>query len=149
MRENNTDLYIDHKKKLEHLSDLVMLSMADNIISHGEQLFLDNHANFLGIKTEEYYDVLLNPEKYQFNIPLTQKERIEQLFYLANFSFSDGEILGDEVSIMEKIAIDLGFDRVRIDKLIRKAVHLAINQYTLEKFSKKIKKFLKKYPLSP
>jgi uncharacterized tellurite resistance protein B-like protein len=148
MSEDNTDLNNDHKKKLEHLSDLVMLSMADSNISHGEQIFLDNYANYLGVKKEEYHDVLLNPERYQFNIPVTEKERIEQLYYLVKFSFSDGEILSDEVNRMEKIAMDLGFGKERMDKLIRKAIHLVINKYEFEKFSKKINKFLNKYPLS-
>lgn len=148
MEKDNTELNIEYKKKLEHLSDLIMLSMADNIISHEEQLFLDNYAIFLGINKKDYHDVLLNPEKYQFNIPITEKERIEQLYYLVKFSFSDGEILSDEVVRMEEIAIDLGFGKERMDKLIRKAIHLIINQYKLEKFSKKINKFLTKYPLS-
>jgi hypothetical protein len=147
MSEENTGLDLDYKKKLKHLSDLVMLSLADNIISHGEQLFLDKYANYLGVTKEEYHDVLLNPEKYQYNIPVTEKERIEQLFYLVKFSFSDGEILNDEVTRMEKIALDLGFGKERMDKLIRKAIHLVINNYKLEKFSKKIIKFLNKYPL--
>jgi hypothetical protein len=147
MSEENTGLDLDYKKKLKHLSDLVMLSLADNIISHGEQLFLDKYANNLGVTKEEYHDVLLNPEKYQYNIPVTEKERIEQLFYLVKFSFSDGEILNDEVTRMEKIALDLGFGKERMDKLIRKAIHLVINNYKLEKFSKKIIKFLNKYPL--
>lgn len=148
MSEDNIDLNIDHKKKLEHLSDLVLLSMADNVISHGEQLFLDDYANDLGVTNEEYHNVLLNPEEYQYNIPVTEKERIEQLYYLVKFSFSDGEILTDEVNRMEKIATDLGFGKERMDKLIRKAIHLVINKYELEKFSKKINKFLNKYPLS-
>jgi hypothetical protein len=147
MSEENTGLDLDYKKKLKHLSDLVMLSLADNIISHGEQLFLDKYANNLGVTKEEYHDVLLNPEKYQYNIPVTEKERIEQLFYLVKFSFSDGEILNDEVTRMEKIALVLGFGKERMDKLIRKAIHLVINNYKLEKFSKKIIKFLNKYPL--
>jgi hypothetical protein len=148
MIEDNIDFNLEYKKKLEHLSDLVMLSMADNVISHDEQLFLDDYANYLEITKEEYQDVLLNPDRYQYNIPLTEDERIEQLYYLVKFSFSDGEILSVEVTIMEKIALDLGFGKERMDKLIRKAIHLVINNYKIEKFSKKITKFLKKYPLS-
>ena len=148
MIEDNIDFNLEYKKKLEHLSDLVMLSMADNVISHDEQLFLDDYANYLEITKEEYQNVLLNPERYQYNIPVTEKERIEQLYYLVKFSFSDGEILSVEVTIMEKIALDLGFGKERMDKLIRKAIHLIINNYKIEKFSKKITKFLKKYPLS-
>lgn len=148
MIEDNIDFNLEYKKKLEHLSDLVMLSMADNVISHDEQVFLDDYVNYLEITKEEYHDVLLNPERYQYNIPLTEKERIEQLYYLVKFSFSDGEILSVEVSSMEKTALDLGFGKERMDKLIRKAIHLVINNYKIEKFSKKITKFLKKYPLS-
>lgn len=148
MIEDNIDFNLEYKKKLEHLSDLVILSMADNVISHDEQLFLDDYANYLEITKEEYQNVLLNPERYQYNIPVTEKERIEQLYYLVKFSFSDGEILSVEVTIMEKIALDLGFGKERMDKLIRKAIHLIINNYKIEKFSKKITKFLKKYPLS-
>ena len=148
MIEDNIDFNLEYKKKLEHLSDLVMLSMADNVISHEEQLFLDHYANYLEITKEEYHDVLLNPERYQYNISVTEDERIEQLYYLVKFSFADGEILSVEVSRMEKIALDLGFGKERMDKLIRKAIHLVINNYKIEKFSKKIAKFLKKYPLS-
>jgi len=134
----------NHKKKLEHLSNLVKLSLADKVINHAEQEFLDNYANYLDVSMDEYHDVLLNPEKYQFNIPITKKERIERLFYLVKLSFSDGEILNDEIYRMRKMALNLGFEENRIEKLINKAIHLILNRYEFEKFSKKINKFLKK-----
>ena len=136
------DINMDRKKKLEHLSNLVKLSLADNVIRHGEQEFLDSYAKELGLSNEEYYDVLLNPDKYQFNIKIDQNERIERLYYLVKLSFSDGEVLSDEIMLLEKIAQSLNFPEEQIEKLIKKAIYLVINNYKFEKFSKKIKKFL-------
>lgn len=134
----------NQKKKLEHLSNLIKLSLADKVISHREQEFLDSYAKDLGLSKDEYYDVLLNPNKYQFNIEINENERIERLYYMVKLTFSDEQILSDEIILLEKMAITLDFPEERIEKLIKKAIYLVINNYKLEKFSKKIKKFLDK-----
>ncbi len=138
------DVNRNYKKKLEHLSNLVKLSLVDKVINHAEQEFLDKYAKYLDVSKDEYHDVLLNPERYQFNIPIKKKERIERLYYLVKLSFSDEEILNDEIDRIKKIALNLGFEENRIDKLIKKAIHLIVNKYEFEKFSNKINKFLKK-----
>ena len=132
------------EKKLEHLSNLVKLALADKVIGHREQVFLDSYAKDLGISKEEYYDVLLNPDKYQFNIGINENERIERLYYLVKLAFSDSQILNDEIILLEKIAQTLNFPKDKIEKLIKKAAYLVINNYKFEKFSKKIKKLLNK-----
>lgn len=143
MKNSDLSLSKAHKKKLAHFANIIKLARVDFVINEEEKELLDRLAKQLGIEKQEYKNVLKNPEAYPINPPVTYNERIERLYNLTNMIFIDGEIIGDEVDLLQRIAIDLGFPKDTIEKISDKAIHLIINNYTLEEFNFKIKEIHK------
>ncbi len=139
MKNSDLSLRKAHKKKLSHFANIIKLARVDFVVNEEEQELLDRLAKQLGIEKQEYKSVLENPEAYPINPPVTYDERIERLYNLTNMIFIDGEIIGDEVDLLQRIAIDLGFPTDTIEKITDKAIHLIINNYDLEEFKSAIK----------
>jgi len=141
----NSDLSLSraHKKKLAHFANIIKLARVDFVINEEEQELLDRLSKQLGIEEQEYKKVLESPEAYPINPPVTYDERIERLYNLTSMIFIDGEIIGDEVDLLQRIAIDLGFPKDIIEKISDKAIHLIINNYNLNEFKRAIKEIYK------
>ena len=130
------------KKILDHFSNLIILSLADDTISHEEQNFLDLYAKRLGLTDFEYQNVLLYPDKYQLNRAVNLEQRIEKLYNLTRVIYADHEIIRDEVVWLRRILINLGCSENDIDMVIEKAIHLIINNYNHDEFVDGIKKLI-------
>ncbi len=139
MKNSGLSLSKAHKQKLAHFANIIKLARVDFVINGDEQELLDRLAKQLGIEKQEYKNVLENPDAYPINPPVTYDERIERLYNLTNMIFIDGEIIGDEVDLLQRIAIDLGFPTDIIEKISDKAIHLIINNYNLDEFKSAIK----------
>jgi len=137
-----SDLYSSgtHKNNISHFACIVKVALADNIITEGEQKLLDRLARRLEINKIEYKNILKNPEKYPLNPPVSYNERIERLYNLTQMIFADNEVTDDEVSILQRIAIGLGFPQDNAEKVSDEAVHLVMNENDLEDFTKAIKR---------
>jgi len=132
-----------YKKKLAHFANIVKLALVDGIVTEEEQELLNRMSESLGIQEKEYQQILENPNAFPINPPVGYDERIERLFHLAEMIYVDEEIVGDEVDLLHKIAVGLGFPSDAIEKICDKAIHLIINNYTLEEFNSKIKEIYK------
>lgn len=137
-----SDLYSSgaHKRDKGHFANIVKLALADEIITEGEQKLLDRMARRLQISPSEYKEILANPDKFPMNPPVSYDRRIERLFNLTKMVFVDNEVVGDEASVMRKIAVGLGFSVENAEKVVDEAIHLALNDNDLEDFTKAIKK---------
>ena len=139
--ESNSD--ITYKKKLAHFANIVKLALIDGIITDDEQELLSRLSESLEIKGKDYQKILENPDAFPINPPVGYDERVERLFNLTEMIYVDEEIVGDEVDLLHKIAAGLGFPSERIEKICDKAIHLIINNYSLEEFNSKIKEIHK------
>ena len=137
-----SDLYSTgkHKQEIGHFASLVKIAKTDNIISEGEQKFLDKTASRLNINKTEYGQILKNPEKYPVNPPASYDERIERLYRLTKMVFADGNIDKDQVFLMQKTAIALQFSTENVEKVCNEAIHLVNNDNDLDDFTMAIKK---------
>ena len=137
-----SDLYSSgaHKKNLGHFANIVKLAMADDVITEGEQKLLERLAKRLEIDKVEYKHVLKNPEKYPTNPPVSYDARIERLYYLTKMVYADDEVSKDEVLVMRKIVIGLGFPQDNAEKVSDEALHLVMNENDVEDFTKAIKR---------
>ena len=115
----------------------------DGMITDEEQQLLNHMSESLKIQKEEYQQILENPDAFPINPPVGYDERVERLFYLTEMIYVDEEIVGDEVDLLQKIALGLDFPKDNIEKICDKAIHLIINNYTLEEFNSKIKEIHK------
>jgi len=143
MGTSESNLNKKYKKKLAHFANIVKLALVDGTITDEEQKLLDRMSGSLEIQNKEYQEILENPDNFPINPPVGYDERVERLFYLAEMIYVDEEIVGDEVELLHKIADGLGFPSDSIEKICDKAIHLIINNYTLEEFNSKIKEIHK------
>jgi len=135
---SNLNTRDEHQNNLGHFATIVKLALADNNINHDEQIALDRMAKSLQVSKDEYVAVLNNPEAYPIIPPATQGERLERLYNLTRMVYADHEILGVEVSLLKKVAVDLGFPAAHAAKITEKAIYLIINNYDLEGFMGKV-----------
>ena len=143
MKNSDLSLSKAHKKKLAHFANIVKLARVDGAITDEEQKLLNRMSGALEIQKEDYQKILENPDAFPINPPIGYDERIERLYNLTVMIYVNEEIVGDEVDLLKKIAIGLGFPDDNIEKISDKAIHLIINNYTLEKFNFKIKEIHK------
>lgn len=129
-----------HKENLGHFANIVKLAMVDNIITEGEQELLKRLAKRLEINQEEYKSILKNPNKYPLNPPVSYDARIERLYNLTKMIFADDKVTKDEVLLMRKIVVGLGFPQDNVEKVSDEALHLVMNGNDLDDFSKAIKR---------
>lgn len=137
-----SDLYSSgaHKRDIGHFANIVKLALADEIITEGEQELLDRMARRLNISEKEQKEILKNPDKYPMNPPVDYDRRIERLYNLTKMVFIDNEVIGDEASVLRKVAIGLGFPIDNAEKVVDEAIHLALNDNDLEDFTTAIKR---------
>jgi len=137
-----SDLYASgsHKENKSHFASIVRLALVDNVIKKGEQKLLGHLAKGLGITKEEYKDILKNHHKYPIEPPVSYDDRIERLYNLTNMILADNEIGKNQVFLLQKIAIGLGFLKQNVKRLNYEAIHLVMNEVNLDDFIIAIKK---------
>ncbi len=137
-----SDLYSSgaHKKNIGHFASIVKLAMADEIITEGEQQLLERLAKRLEISEEEYKMIVKNPEKHPINPPVSYDARIERLYNLAQMIFADDEVSKEEVSVLQRVAVGLGFPQDNVEKVSDEALHLVMNNNDLKEFTRAIKR---------
>lgn len=137
-----SDLYTSgqHKQEIGHFASIVKIAKADGTISEEESSLLNRASKKLNISDEEYKLILKSPEKFPVNPPVGYDERIERLYRLAKMIFADGKADAIEVQLMRKIAVALNFPIDNAEKVCDEAIHLIMNDNSLEDFSKAIKK---------
>ena len=137
-----SDLYESnaHRKNLSHFANIVKLALVDEVITKEEQELIDIFADRLNIEKDEYKKIMKDPNIYPINPPISYNERIERLYNLTRIIFIDGEIIGDEVDLLQRLAAGLGFPAEKVEKICEKAIHLIINNYPLDDFMDAIKK---------
>jgi len=129
-----------HKNNLGHFACIVKLAMADEVITDGERELLESLAKRLDISNEEYKKIVKNPDKYPINPPVSYDTRIERLYNLVQMIFADEEVSKEEISILHRVVIGLGFPQDNVEKVSDEALHLVMNNDNLEDFTKAIKR---------
>ena len=137
-----SDLYSSglHKRSLGHFASIVKLVLADGFIADKEKELLDRMAMRLEISTTEYENILKDPNGYPINPPIDFDRRIERLFNLTKMVFADGEATIDQVGLLNKICVGLGFSKEKHKEITKEAVNQIMNGNEIKAFSEAIKK---------
>lgn len=119
-----SDLYSsgEHRRNLAHFAALATLASIDGEISTEEKKMLDAFASKLDITTSEYEEIMKKDNKYPIDPPNTTEKRLERLFDLFRIIFSDHRIDDEEMVLLKRYAIGLGFAGDAADKVIEKSV---------------------------
>lgn len=137
-----SDLYPtgQHEQNLAHFASLVRIALRDNQINSKEKLLLERLSIRLDISTNEFNDILKKPTKYPMISPVTYEDRLEHLFDLTKMMFLDRNPTIDKTSMMDRIAVELGFPAENVRQIVRSAIEFFLKEPEFDDFKKVIKK---------
>ncbi len=121
-----TDLFEsgEHKRNLGHFASIASIAAVDGDLDPDEEKMLRRFARKLDIDESEYTEVLKNPTKYPINPPNSADKRLERMHDLFEMIFSNHDIDEDELNLVEKYAIGLGYTEQLANKLIKRSIDI-------------------------
>jgi len=127
------------KRNEDHFASIVRVAMSDNIINDTEKAFLDRLARNLNISELDYKLILKNYKTHPMNHPLSYDKRIERLYDLTRMVWADHIEGKDQVKLLKKLSIGLGFRSVNAKYITNKALKLVKQNVDLDTFTEEIK----------
>ncbi|MCF4100344.1 TerB family tellurite resistance protein [Gillisia sp. M10.2A] len=124
----------EHLRNLGHFAAIVNLAAIDGEINEHEEIQLERFARKLDISEEEYSRVLKNPSEFPIQPPNGNEKRLERLHDLFKIIFSDHEIDEEEVYLLKKYAIGLGFSTSTSDEIIKRSIQIFSGQISFEEY---------------
>ena len=122
------------KRNKAHFASIVRVAMTDDVITDGEQKFLVRLADRLNISKHEYKTILKDFKSYPINPPISYDDRLERLFDLTRMVWADGIRQADQVKLLRKFCVALGFHAVNVKYISQKALELVKNDSDLDEF---------------
>ncbi|MCM5664257.1 tellurite resistance TerB family protein [Galbibacter mesophilus] len=123
----------------DHFAAIVRVALSDGEMTPEEKAFLDRLAHNLDISPELYESVLENPAAYPVNPPSLYVARLERLYDIARMIYVDHIEDEDELRIMRRLSIGLGFNPANVDLINKKALDLIHMGVDLDTFIEEIK----------
>lgn len=137
-----SDLYPTglHEQNIGHFASIVRLALLDNKINAEEHRLLERLAVRLDITASEFKDILKEPNGYPIDSPVSYDERLEHLYDLTKMLFLDKNPTIDKTSMMDRIAVGLGFPIENVREIVKEAIKFFLKEPDMENFKKAIKK---------
>ncbi len=127
------------KRNQDHFAAIVKVAMSDGIITEEEKAFLDRLARRLDISEDDYKEILKDYNSHPINPPSNYEKRLERLFDLSRMVYADN-IKGDEqVILLQKLGIGLGFRTENVKYVVDKALNLVDQGVDSDVFAEEIK----------
>lgn len=127
------------KRNEDHFAAIVRVAMSDGIITEEEKAFLDRLARNLDISEEDYKLILKDYKSHPINPPTSYDMRLERLYDLARMVWAD-QIEGEnQMAMLERLCVGLGFKSSNSKYVADKALELVKNGVDLEVFMEEIK----------
>lgn len=104
--------------KKEHFQNLVAVAYADGSFSDDEMTFLAEKAVEYGLDNETVEAIINRAEELEFEVPLNDYEREDQLSDVVFISMVDGKVAEKEYNLCLKIAEKLDFKKKDLDQVI-------------------------------
>lgn len=127
------------KRNEDHFAAIVRIAMSDDIINDAEKAFLDRLARHLNICEHDYKQILKDYKTHPINHPLSYDKRIERLYDLTRMVWADHIEGKDQVRMLKKFSIGLGFRTENADYITDKALKLVTQEVDLDTFTEEMK----------
>ncbi|WP_138432735.1 tellurite resistance TerB family protein [Winogradskyella algicola] len=128
------------KRNEDHFAAIVRVAMSDGVINDAEKEFLDRLAIRLEISEIDYKTILKDYLRHPINPPTSYDRRLERLYDLARMVWADHIEGPNQVSLLEKLCIGLGFNPDNVKYIADKALTLVHYEVDLDEFTEKMKK---------
>ena len=127
------------KRNEDHFAAIIRVAMSDKIINGAEKAFLDRLAQNLNISELDYKQILKDYKTHPINPPLSYDMRLERLYDLARMIWADHIAGKDQVKLLKKLCIGLGFRTENAKYITDKSLKLVQQNVDLEKFTQEMK----------
>jgi uncharacterized tellurite resistance protein B-like protein len=130
------DLYnhSEQRRNLAHFAALASLAAVDGELNPQEKAILNRFANKLNITDAEYKEVMKKENKYPIEAPFEMEKRFERLFDFFRLIYSDHAIDEEEMALVRKYAIGVGFSAANVDKLIARSIDIFSGRIDFEDY---------------
>lgn len=128
------------KRNEDHFAAIVRVAMSDGVINDAEREFLDRLARKLDISDLEYKQILKDYASHPINPPLSYDNRLERLYDLARMVWADHIEGENQVVMLNKLCIGLGFTPENVKYIADKALSLVYYEVKLDEFIDRMKK---------
>ena len=137
-----SDLYPTglHQENIGHFATIVRLALLDTKIDAKEYELLERLAVRLDISNKEFDSILKNPRNYPVNPPVSYEERLIRLYDLTKMLFLDKNPTIDKTSMMDRIAVGLGFPIENVREIVKEAIKFFLKEPDIDDFKNAIKK---------
>ena len=127
------------KRNEDHFAAIVRVAMSDGVINDAEKQFLDRLATRLDITESEYKEILKDHKTHPINAPHSYDKRLERLYDLARMVWADHIEGPDQVVLLEKLCVGLGFNPDNVKYITDKALTLVHYEVDQDDFIEKMK----------
>lgn len=122
------------KRNKDHFAAIVRVAMSDDIITEEEHKFLLRLANNLNISEVDYKKIMKDYESHPINPPVSYDQRLERLYDLSRMVMIDHIRSVQEVKLLRKFCVALGFHAVNVKYITEKALELVRQDCDLDEF---------------
>lgn len=131
-----SDLYGsgEHLRNLGHFAALVSLATVNGEINKHEQKVLERFAHKLDISEEEYNRILEKPTDYPIHPNNSYEGRLERIHDLFTIIYSDQSVDKDEINLLKKYAIAIGFSSTVADSIIKRSIQIFSGQVSFDDY---------------
>ncbi|VAW10884.1 FIG00651957: hypothetical protein [hydrothermal vent metagenome] len=136
------DLYqhSGHRRNLAHFASIATLAAADGEVSPQEMKLLNSFAIKLDISEADFKEVMKKSNKYPIDPPNSSEKRLERLYDLFRIIFADNKVDDDEMVLLKKYAIGLGYPSEKVDRILEKSIAIFSGRINFEDYLYLIKK---------
>lgn len=131
-----TDLFYSgtHRKNLSHFASMASLAAQDGMVTHKEEQLLKVFARRLDIHESEYKEILKDPRKYPIQPSNSIDHRLERILDLFKMMLIDKHIAREEVELIGRYGIALGFTKEQADNIIKRSLDLFNGDISVEDY---------------
>ena len=131
-----SDIYDNEfrKRNKDHFAAIVRIAMSDDVITEGDQKFLYRLANNLNISMDDYKKIMKDYATHPINPPVSYDHRLERLYDLARMVMADKIRSKNQVKLLRKFCVGLGFHAVNVKYIAKKALDLVKRGDDLDDF---------------
>ncbi len=118
----------NNMKRTDTFQNLLLITLADGVVTPAEKSFIDGISFELGITDEEYSYYIENILNLSYVIPTNKDDAFQELYKMTLLCLADGELGEDEEQTLYEFASACGFTQDEYDKIL---------SYVLEQYDNK------------
>ncbi|MDX1314001.1 MAG: TerB family tellurite resistance protein [Eudoraea sp.] len=119
---------------MAHFATLASLAAVDGELNPPEKKLIDRFADKLDITEAEYKEVMDKSNKYPIDPSHSKKERYERLFDLFRIIYADHKFDPDELGLVKKYVLGLGFPTNQADSIIERSIAVFTGRIRFEDY---------------